>query len=104
MSMEINVLAVSDFRKRLSTAFLHKLRHNPLTLLSHSKPIAVVIDYQEYEAMQAELELLKERQFQEMAARLREMMQARQCGDITGMKTLQELTQIFELNDQEERP
>lgn len=95
--MGINILAVSTFRKRLSTTFLSTLKNNPLTLLSHSKPVAVVMDYQEYEAMQAELELLKERHFQETAAALREAMKLRRSGDTSGMKTLDDLAGIFEL-------
>lgn len=95
--MLINALAVSDFRKQLSTAFLNGLKNNPLILLSHSKPVAVVIDYQEYEAMQAELELLRERHFQTIATRLRETMKNRKLGDTAGMMSLSQLSEIFEL-------
>lgn len=88
--MGVNMLSVSAFRKQLSTEFLTTLQGKPLTLLAHSKPVAVVVDYETYEAIQAELARLKEKRFQELAAALREIIKTHQNGDTSGMKTLED--------------
>jgi len=95
--MGVNMLSVSAFRKQLSTEFLATLKDKPLTLLAHSKPVAVVMDYETYEAMQAELARLKEKRFQELAAALREVMKTHQSGDTSGMKTLEDFVAAFRL-------
>ena len=98
--MGLNMLSVSAFRKQLSTEFLATLKDKPLTLLSHSKPVAVVMDYETYEAMQADLRRLQEKEFQALAAALQEALKTHQSGDRSGMKTLEDFVAAFGL----ERP
>jgi len=89
--MSLKMLSVSEFRKQLSSEFLTALKNNPLTLLSHSRPVAVVMDYETYEVMQLELARLREKRFQELAAALRQAMQTQQSGDTSKVKTLEDL-------------
>jgi len=100
--MGLNILAVSTFRKRLSTAFLTNLKNNPLTLLSHSRPIAVVMDYEDYETMQTELARLKEEQFQEVESTLQDRLKTHKRGDTSALKRLSEVTAAFDLGRSEE--
>ena len=95
--MSLKMLSVSEFRKQLSSEFLTALKNNPLTLLSHSRPVAVVMDYETYEVMQLELARLREKRFQELAAALRQAMQTQQSGDVSGMRTLEDFVTTFGL-------
>lgn len=93
----MNLMPVSLFRKQLSTDFLRTLKENPLTLLSHSRPVAVVVDYQEYEAMQAELMRLRAKQMQDVAATMQQTLRTRRSGETTDFKTLDEVAEDFNL-------